>query len=210
MYLPHPSTQLNKIFSSKPYQGVDPYLAKFLFIGLDANYDPDISMKPIFSKILDYHHDSVAFWQLNKVHHPFLLPEYNGNGKSYHRNFSRIGFRPEHANLLSFVELLHVPTVGRNKLVETDLNVQHLKMLNSAIQEGQSRFIFISDKVHRLMQVSGEFPWLIKRVKECEGPLGILYRQNNKTVFKHLHFSNYGVFAERMAQEAIFIGSLLP
>lgn len=109
MYLIHPCTQLNSIFSSKPHQGINPFLAKFLFIGLDANYDADISTKPIFSKLLEYHNDSVAFWHLNGVHHPFLLPEYNGNGKTYHRNFSRIGFRSEHSTLLSFVELLHVP-----------------------------------------------------------------------------------------------------
>lgn len=60
------------------------------------------------------------------------------------------------------------------------------------------------------MLASGAFPWLAKKVKICEGPLGILYRQDNKTVYKHLHFSNYGIFAERMTQEAKFIGSLLP
>lgn len=210
MYTTHPSAQLNNIFTCKPYQGIAPDRAEFLFIGLDANYDEHIETMPIFSKILDYHNDGVAFWQKNGVHHPFLLPEYIGDGKFYHSSFARIGFCPQHAGLVSFVELLHVPTMGRNKLDATDLDISHLQMLNSAILEGQARYIFLSDNVHRLMLVSGAFPWLSNKPKECEGPLSILNRHPNKTVYKHLHFSVYGKFQQQKIQEAAFIGRLLP
>jgi len=210
MYIPHPSFQLNEIFSKKPYQGVAPDHTAFLFIGLDANYQENIATEPIFSKILEYHKDGVAFWQKNGVHHPFLLSDYKGAGKRYHRSFSNIGFCPQHANLVSFVELLHVPTVGRNKLDVSDFELSHLKMLNSAILDGQAKYIFISDNVHRLMLASGAFPWIANQPKESDGPLGILFHRNDKTVFKHLHFSNYGIFAQRMTEEATFIGNLLP
>ena len=210
MYSRHPSAELNDIFSRKPYQGVTPDRAAFLFIGLDANYNAQIAAKPIFPKVIDYHNDGVAFWQKNSVHHPFLLSEYTGDGKHYHRNFARIGFCPQHANLVSFVELLHVPTVGRNKLEATDLDMSHLKMLNSAILDGKARYIFISNNVHRLMIAAGAFPWLSKNPKEHDGPLGILNRQSYKIVYKHLHFSNYGKFTQQMTQEAAFIYNLLP
>ena len=209
MYIPHPSYQLNEIFSKKPYQGVVPDQAEFLFIGLDANYQEQIATQPIFSKILEYHKDGVAFWHENGVHHPFLLSEYKGSGKRYHRTFANIGFRPQHADLVSFVELLHVPTVGRNKLDVSDLDLSHLKMLNSAILEGYAKYIFISDNVHRLMLATGAFPWIAKQPKKSDSPLGILFHKNDKTVFKHLHFSNYGVFAKRMTEEATFIHDLL-
>lgn len=210
MYIPHPSADLNQIFSKKPYQGVAPDQAAFLFIGLDANYHENIATEPIFSKILEYHKDGVAFWQKNGVHHPFLLSEYKGAGKRYHRSFANIGFRPQHAGLVSFVELLHVPTVGRNKLDVTDLDLSHLKMLNSAILEGKAKYIFISANVHRLMIATGAFSWIAKQPKESAGPLGILFQKNDKTVFKHLHFSNYGIFTQRMTKEAQFISNMLP
>lgn len=132
-YLAHPSPELNALFAHKPYQGATPERARFLFIGLDANYEAEIETKPIFSKIREYHNDGVAFWRKHGVHHPFLLPEYSGDGRHYHQSFSRIGFGPEHADLVSFVELFHVPTVGRNILVANDLDAAHLNMLNAAI-----------------------------------------------------------------------------
>ncbi len=80
MYHPHPSQKLSKLFSAKPYQGVLPDQAKFLFIGLDANYSDTIETDPIFSKILEYHDDGAEFWRKYGVHHPFLLTGYKGIG----------------------------------------------------------------------------------------------------------------------------------
>ncbi len=136
MYISHPSSVLNALFAKKPYQGIAPDKAKFLFVGLDANYGSQIEHQSIFPKIHEYHGDGIAFWHKYGVHHPFLLPEYSGDGKFYHRSFAQIGFKPEHANLVSFVELLHLPTVGRNKITIDDLDQHHLNYLNSAILEG--------------------------------------------------------------------------
>ena len=209
MYVAHPSPILGNLFFKKPYQGVAPDLATFLFVGLDANYDAEIESKPFFSKVREYHDDGVAFWRKHNVHHPFLLPEYSGDGKFYHRSFARIGFGPQHADLVSFVELLHVPTVGRSKLVATDLQVSHLRMLNSAILDGQAEHIFLPAGVVRLMQAAGAFPWLPKKSERGAGPLGIIFRSGAKTVYSHLHFSVYGEFAERKSQQATAIGALL-
>ena len=209
MFSAHPSSFLNSLFREKPYQGANPSEANFVFIGLDANYDAEIEDKPIFKKLQEYHEDGVAFWRSHQVHHPFLLPEYSGDGRFYHRSFSRIGFQPEHAAQVSFIELLHVPTVGRSKLVPADFSSQHLSMLNEVILAGAAQHIFVPQAVARLMQGTGQFAWLPKRPSEQFGPLGILYRQGTKTVYRHLHFSVYGKFEERKVSEAAAIQSLI-
>src|SRR4051812_18140893 len=104
MYQPHPSLELNLRFRHRPFQGAAPSAATFLFIGLDANYDENLERSPSFQTVLEYHRDGVAFWRRHGVHHPFLLPDYRGDGWRYHRTFARIGFSPQHAELVSFAE----------------------------------------------------------------------------------------------------------
>lgn len=209
MFTAHPSPSLNALFREKPYQGADPSTAKFLFMGLDANYDPEIAGKPIFIKLQEYHEDGATFWRHHHVHHPFLLPQYTGDGRFYHRSFAHIGFTPEHAAQVSFVELLHVPTVGRSELVPADLSSQHLSMLKEVVLAGAAQHIFIPQAVTRLMHATVQFAWLAKKPTEYFGPLGILYREDTKSVYSHLHFSVYGKFEARKANEAIAIRSLI-
>lgn len=209
MYQSHPSDELNGHFVQRPYQGTEPSSATFLFIGLDANYDRNIEHTPPFRSVLEYHQDGVAFWRSHGVHHPFLLPEYRGDGRRYHRTFARIGFTARHAALVSFAELLHVPTVGRSNLAPEDLQPSHLRMLNSAILNGKAQHIFVSAGVARLMRGSGAFPWLAKE-PTASNPLPVLYREASRTVHLHLHFSNYGKFQQQLEAEAMAIASLLP
>lgn len=209
MYNPHPSRALNLAFKDKPYQGVAPEDSTFLFIGLDANYDANIEDRPVFHDVMEYHKNGVTFWQRHKVHHPFLLNKYSGNGKRYHHNFAKIGFQPEHASQISFAELMHIPTVGRSLLTMHDLEIDHLKRLNKAILEGSAKHIFLSDGVMKLMDKTRLFPWL--KLKEDRGtaPLGSLARLGDKTVYSHLHFSNYGKFQIKMTEQAAAIKALL-
>lgn len=209
MYVVHPSPELNALFARKAYQGVVPDKAAFLFVGLDANYEAQIDKKPIFSEIREYHNDGVAFWRKNGVHHPFLLPSYSGDGQFYHRSFARIGFGVEHSDLVSFVELLHMPTVGRNRISATDLDSSHLKALNSAIIEGEAAHIFLPTGVAQLMRKTGIFPWLEQTPTEKMGSLGVLFRSPTKTVYSHLHFSVYGKFELQKVEQAAAIRSLL-
>jgi hypothetical protein len=208
MYQAHPSRELASHFARRPFQGAEPSVATFLFVGLDANYDASIERSPLFQSVLEYHQDGVAFWRRHGVHHPFLLSQYTGDGRRYHRNFARIGFTSQHAHHVSFVELLHLPTVGRNKLAPEDLDHLHLRMVNSAILSGQARHIFISAGVVRLMRASGAFPWLSGRTASS-GPLPVLYRQAHRAVYLHLHLSNYGKFQRQLEAEATAIGTLV-
>jgi hypothetical protein len=207
VYQPHPSDRLHDMFRAKPYQGARPQEAEFVFIGLDANYAPDLESTRAFQDVLEYHEDGVAFWQRHCVHHPFLLPTYSGDGRLYHRNFARIGFAPKDAHRVSFVELLHIPTVGASQLTPQDLDAAHLDELSALIAGGANRNIFISDKVARLMRASGRFRWLPKPIpKEV---LPVLHREGATTVYQHLHFSNFGTFRNRMTLEAAAIAGLL-
>ena len=181
----------------------------FLFVGLDANYAADAERSAIFPALLRYHKDGPGFWRETGVHHPFLLPEYTGDGRRYHRTFAKIGFRPDDADLVSFIELLHVPTVGRNSLISDDLDSAHLNRVRDAVFKGQARYIFLSSGVLRLMKATGQFRELV----EASGPsesLRTLYKDSARTIFLHLHFSNYGKFESQLQAEAKAISALIP
>lgn len=209
MYHLHSSNALIELFVSKPYQGVDPHSAKFLFVGLDANYSDTIESDPIFEKILEYHRDGAEFWRKYGVHHPFLLPGYRGSGRFYHKSFAEIGFGPEHAGLVSFAELLHLPTTGQSKLEIDDLDPAHIRKLASWVLEGDAEHIFFPAGVARLLKRLNLFSWIPKVPLSCEGKLKVLLDRPKKRVYQHLHFSNYGKFLEQKRREATDIRSLL-
>ncbi len=208
MYEAHPSRALSALFRVKPYQGAAPEDAEFLFVGLDANYSADIEQSPIFPRLLEYHEDGPAFWRRHGVHHPFLLPAYSGDGRRYHVTFAKIGFRAAQADLVSFVELLHLPTVGRSRLEPRDLERPHLQRLREAIFAGAAKYIFVSAGVLRLMETTGTFRDLL-RAPVSSGALRVLFRDSHRTVFLHLHFSNYGKFEAQLQAEAKAIAGLL-
>ena len=194
------------MFRAKPYQGATPANAEFVFVGLDANYDAHIESSPAFQRVIEYHDDGVAFWRRHGAHHPFLLAEYQGDGRLYHRNFARTGFGPEDADRVSFVELLHIPTVGVSQLMANDLDSAHLDKLNAFILLGAKRNVFLSDKVVRLMRTSGRFGWL--RSPVANQVLPVLHNVGKTTIYQPLHFSNYGALQARMKLEAAAIADL--
>lgn len=208
MFQPHPSPLLTEHFRQKPYQGAHPLSARFLFVGLDANYAVEVEASPIFKDLLKYHEDGPRFWRSTGFHHPFLLPQYKGDGRRYHLTFAKIGFQPSHADLVSFTELLHLPTVGRSTLVASDLDPKHLTSIRKAIFEGKAKFIFLSAGVHRLLVASGLFPELTA-VRRTYGTLRVLYEDDDRAAFLHLHFSNYGKFETQLQAEARAIATLL-
>jgi hypothetical protein len=184
---------LRAAFAARPFQGAVPEHARYIFVGLDANYGPDIERSPIFDAMLAYLADGPGFWRRSSVHHPFLLPAYgNGDGARYHRSFASIGFGPQHAEQVSFYELLHVPTCGRNKLTPQDLDRAHLERLSKLVFGGAGRFVFMPDSVARLLRASGAAPWLPKEPRKGSAALGLWFESPAGTVFCHYHLSVYG------------------
>jgi hypothetical protein len=207
MYQRHPSRKLNELFRSKPFQGNAPENSKFVFIGLDANYQENLEHEPSFQDVLEYHRDGVEFWRHRGVHHPFLLPSYHGDGRRYHRNFARIGLTPLDAGLVSFVELLDVPTTGRSQLVPGDVADHHLDYLRRVVWDGQAEHVFVSSGVLRILQATSQFASL-KGAKRSNSVLPVIHRAGALRVHLHLHFSNYGKFQAQMDLEAEAIRSL--
>jgi hypothetical protein len=161
--------------------------------------------------LLRYHENGLEFWRAEGVHHPFLLPQYREDGRRYHQRFAKIGFQPSHADLVSFVELMHLPTVGRSDLTPQDLNAAHLQSIGRAILHGSAQYIFLSSKAARLMGRTGLFPQLNRHPRTTRsGTLGVLFEDEKRTFFRHLHFSNYGKYEQRLQAEAKEIAALVP
>ena len=210
MYHLHPSETLRRVFSARPFQGAEPERASFVFVGLDANYSADIEQSAIFPQLLDYLSDGVAFWKRSGVHHPFLLAAYgNKDGAKYHRTFASIGFRPEHAPLVSFIEVLHLPTYGRSALDVGDLDASHLQRLDRLICGGSARYVFIPDSVARLMRTSRSFPWLPKAARREGGALTVWHKTATTTVFCHYHLSTYGHQEQTKREQIVEIRTLI-
>jgi hypothetical protein len=207
VYQRHPSSELNRLFGERPFQGAVPEDAEVLFVGLDANYSAGLDGSPAFPSVLEYHRDGVSFWRRHGVHHPFLLPAYRGDGRRYHLNFARIGFTPQDAKKISFVELLHVPTVGRSQLDVGDLDHHHLQWIDALVTADRLRHVFLSAGVLRLMFASRRFSWLQPRGQSAD-VLPVLYAGAKTKVYLHLHFSNYGKFQAQLEREALAIGRL--
>lgn len=208
MYDRHPSVELNARFRGRPFQGVAPEEAGIVFVGLDANYAPEVESTPAFESIIEYHEDGVGFWRRHGVHHPFLLASYRGDGRLYHRNFARIGFTPADAHRVSFIELLHVPTVGANRDLEpSDFDSQHLARIDRLVTSGTARRVFLPSSVMRLMRATRRFAWLRSSSSDA-GELPIWGQHGHTTVHGHLHFSNFGRFQRRLDLEARAIGHL--
>lgn len=209
MYHSHPSSRLKDLFVAKPYQGVPPDKAKFLFVGLDANYSASIESDPIFSKIVEYHEDGAQFWRKYNVHHPFLLPTYSGDGKKFHQRFAKIGFTKDQSDEVSFAELMDMPTTGRSRLEPSDVSQIHLERLSDWILNGASQYVFFPAGVSRLLRQSGIYDWIPPQPIGQDGQLQVIFENSRKKIYQHLHFSNFGKFEIRLQQEAAYIRRLI-
>lgn len=189
-YVLHPSEKLVAQFKQRPWQGCSPTDAKFLFVGLDANYGADIETS--LPEVFDYLDCGVSFWRKNKVHHPFLLSHYRGAGRKYHEKFAEIGFTANHAESVSFIEVLHLPTVGTNSLTLEDLSISHLKSLADLLEHGSAKYVFLSSKVATLLKQSGIFKWLPRKPLKVNDDLGVLRDRGGQTIFQMYHLSCYG------------------
>ena len=167
----HPSDELVRLFRDRPYQGCSPEKARFVVIGNDANYSPQISNHPFFSKILEYHQDGISFWKKNLVHHPFLHAEYpfdrTRGGFRYHKNFSKLGLDSTFADQVSFVELLEIPTTGNTgenkKLFFELMSPGHLCWLEDVLFSGQRKFVLINQTLSKnVFEINKRFGELSK------------------------------------------------
>ncbi len=205
----HPSTKLRSLFAARPFQGAEPSSARFIFFGLDANFSAEVEASASFVDICAYLEDGVRFWQSRKKHHPFLLPAYRGSGRGYHRRFEKIGFRPEHASQVAFVEVLHIPTCGSGHPSRSLLNPEHLERLEGWVETGTVQYVFMPSSVVALLHKAGRFRWVHPDPMSHNGSLPILYRSARTTIFSPYHFSYRFGSPSLRQQQLVDIGALI-
>jgi hypothetical protein len=164
MYGPHPSTELNKLFRERPYQGQDPQKAKVIIVGIDANFRSDVeTYGQFFEKLESYLKNGVTFWKEYSILHPFLLykmaPSFfrledyplrqNRDGVPYHKYFGEINLPVDCTECISFVELLGVPTVGNTEEIEfwKLFKLEHARLVDTKINSNPPKLIFLSKSV---------------------------------------------------------------
>lgn len=222
----HPSSELVAIFNEQSYQGRNPENASLIILGTDANYSPMICnnyfSSIFFKRILEYHSDGVVFWEQTGVHHPFLLNEYpfdkRKHGVRYHRNFKKLNFRREHAQYISFVELLDIPTTGNTgqdgTLFRNYLNQAHLEWIEEIILDTDRRkFIHINQKlINELPYIRDHFN-CFNRLSEYLGELpplpGIAFNDETTMIYNGYSFS-YSISDEYIANLRNLIIEFLP
>jgi hypothetical protein len=204
-YTPHPSPRLQNLFAAQPWQGADPMQAKYIFVGLDANFAIDVETQ--IPEIVSYLQDGSQFWRKTGNHHPFVLDTYKGSGGLYHKNFKLIEFTRDEAGQVSFVELVQKPTTGRNKLVVGDLLLQHMNWLQNIFDNGNAKYILISPAATKLMKNISVFSWLRYNPNRNEDDLVVL-RDNatavpRQIIYEMYHLSNYGKYDAKLKQQII-------
>ena len=96
---------IREAYDLRQFQGASPAVARHIFWGTDANFDPELTgdKKKL---VLEYLHDGPSFWRLREVHHPFLVPGYKfGKGRRYHKRFQKLAFKLVDADDVCFADL---------------------------------------------------------------------------------------------------------
>jgi len=207
----HPSKLLNDLYLKKNYQGANPINAKVLFVGRDPNWAIDVETQEMFNSVSEYLNDGITFWKKNNIHHPFLLPNYKGDGKRYHRIFSKLKIESRFSSNISFVELVGFPTTGmaktNNKIYREFLllesNRNNLLELDKLLNHSDKK-IFIAwglmDDFKFLYNKTGLFKKFAELLKS-EMNINDLNQSDN--IYIHRHFSDAisNVTLEKMQNE---------
>jgi hypothetical protein len=200
-YIRHPSPTLQDLFVSRQWQGANPMDARYVFLGLDANFSIDVVRQ--IPEIVYYLLNGPDFWRRTGRHHPFLLDDYSGCGGRYHKNFKLIGFLPMEASQVSFVELIEKPTTGTNKLTMEDLCPIHMDLLRRVLDKGAAKYVFMPPAVIRLLKKRQEFRWLCGPPLRADGDLKVLREdiERGQIIYGMYHFSVYGKYDAKLKRQ---------
>ena len=179
----HPSEQLQAIFSERPFQIQEPEKARIIFLGLDANYAEDLEQDhKLFQEFLGYMKDGVHYWKTEGIHTPMLKDYYRGGGKTYHRNFKKLGFTSDNAQDICFLELLNMCTFGNSTETSTG-RALFSRFLNSPDNRSHlQRIAKLANDESKQIYICGDG----KKTKEIFGNLNLFDARN---VFAGKHFS---------------------
>ncbi|HQE34138.1 MAG TPA: hypothetical protein PLO52_09795 [Flavobacterium alvei] len=194
----HPSKLLNELYSKKNYQGANPADAKILFVGRDPNWAFDVESKEMFNYVSDYLTDGVTFWKTHDIHHPFLLPNYKGDGKRYHKIFSKLNVESSLASKISFVELIGFPTTGMaktnnkfflNYLISTE-NRKHLIELDNLLNDFEKKIFVAWGLLEDFKFLNRETGLFQKLANLDKSKMVISDLNQHGNIYIHRHFSD--------------------
>lgn len=195
----HPSKLLNELYAVKNYQGADPKDAKILFVGRDPNWSVNLEQMEMFNYVSEYLNDGIAFWNKYKIHHPFLLPDYKGDGKAYHKKFSKLKLNCDLSSKISFVELIGFPTTGMatsksnkiflNFLLSED-NKNHLVKLDKYLNNS-NKTIFVAWGLIADFKIIYNKTGLFEKFANIDKSEMLITELNQfENIFIHRHFSD--------------------
>jgi hypothetical protein len=194
----HPSLRLNELYETKNYQGANPENAKIIFVGRDPNWHCDIDKMPVFNQVEEYLKDGIGFWRKYDIHHPFLSLNYKGDGKRYHKMFSKTNIDSSLADKISFVELIGFPTTGMSKKNDKEFkkklisesNQKHLIQLDK-ILDAKDKFIFIAwGLLEDFLFINKELGLFENLSNIDKNQLDINDLNQIENIFIHKHFSD--------------------
>lgn len=212
----HPSKSLIELYKLKNFQGANPASAKVLFVGKDPNWDVDIDTSPISNLVHDYLCDGVKFWEKHGIHHPFLHPEYDREGKKYHKAISKLNFKSNYADKISFVEIIGFPTTGMsstnnkqfNKFLLSAENKAHLIELDKLLNDS-SKMIFLFWGLINHLKFINKKTGLFKKFTEIDKTKLVRTDLNKIDYFYiHKHFS-MGISPETLQKISIEVSQNL-
>jgi hypothetical protein len=203
--------RFRETYENRPFQGQVPEDTKVFFIGIDANYDVNMS-DDFLDRLNNYHQNGVAYWlnnwqdHNNNNHHPFLLTAYRQQaGYQYHLNFRTMDLPANTcADAISFFELLNVPTIGNRKTddqnglftqsLQYSLDHGHIRRLRTLLFTGRNKLVFMPDEVIKILRGINAQAHIVSQLKNTRVPareLPRIYEDlfNNITIYKNLHFS---------------------
>lgn len=194
----HPSILLNKLYQLKTFQGANPEYAEILFVGRDPNWHHDIENMPVFKMVDEYLKDGPAYWKKNNFHHPFISREYKGDGKRYHKMFSKLNIDSNHSQKISFVELIGFPTTGmanKNKsefkrLLLSEANQKYLIQLDRILSK-KDKIIFVAWGLLNDFQLLNRELGLFEKLAKIDSTqMDITELNQIGNIFIHKHFSD--------------------
>jgi hypothetical protein len=194
----HPSIQLNELYKNKSYQGAHPHDAKILFVGRDPNWAFDVESKEMFGYVNEYLTDGIKFWNTYNIHHPFLLPTYKGDGKRYHKIFSKLNLNNSYSDKISFVELIGFPTTGMAKksnkvfleYLVSDANKKHLNELENLINNSDKTVFIAWGLIEDFKFINNKTGLFSKFAKLNKNEMDINDLNRSENIFIHRHFSD--------------------
>lgn len=207
----HPSKRLNDLYSIKNYQGANPVDARVIFVGRDPNWAADIDERKMFESVVEYLTDGIVFWEKHNIHHPFLLKGYKGDGRKYHRSFSKLNLDSSIASKVSFVELIGFPTTGMagsnstlfKRYLFSEANRDNLILLDKVLND-PNKIIFIAWGLTVNFEAIYKNTGLLRRFAEIDKS-GMNRKKLNKVenVYIHPHFSDsiYNTTLEEMEEK---------